>query len=538
MDVAALLPRFPGLRKTSVSLTGSVVSVDLVSTARRSACPKCGVRSRRVHSRYDRSLRDLPWAESLVILNLTVRRFRCDNASCLRSVFAERLEGVVRPHGRRTRRAEDVLAQLALEMSSEAGSRTAKHFGLSVSAPTLRRLLRRMPTAVHPPPRVIGVDDWAFRKGHSYGTMIVDLERHRVLDLLPDRTADSLATWLKERPSIEIISRDRASCYADGAAVGAPQARQVADRWHLLKNLGDAVQRLFERHPAALRLVATELAQEQAGTESLTMVPASGTPAEAPMAMSPRQAERLRQFETAKALHLSGQSRISIARHLNLSHVTVRRYIAAAELPQRGGATAPSSVTPFLPYIRERWAAGCQNGQQLWLELQGLGYSGSYSSVCRALKHFRGGDGRRLRYQPQALPRLKPLTPRKAAWLFTARADALSDLQREQRNAICRACPDADHMRPLVEQFTAMVRDQRADLLDAWLVAAVTGRPPEISRFAAGLKRDYEAVRAAVELPWSNGQLEGQVNRLKLIKRLMYGRARFDLLRLRVLAAG
>ena len=537
MDATFLLPRFPGLRKTSITVDGSVVSVDLVSTVLRAACPECGVKSRRVHSRYDRTLRDLPWADSLVVLNLKVRRFRCANVSCHRSVFTERLEGVVRSYGRRTGRADVSLAKLAMEMSSEAGSRTVEHFGLSASAPTLRRLLRRMPTESHPPPRVVGVDDWAMRKGHTYGTIIVDLERHRVLDLLPDRTADSLATWLMERPSIEIISRDRASCYAEGAVRGAPQARQVADRWHLLKNLGDAVQRLFERHPAALRLAATDLAKDPSGTEQQATSVDGGQSAAVPLVLSPRHAERLRQFESAKALHSSGQTLLSIAQQLNLSRVTVRRYMAAAELPQRGGTRSPSSVAPFLPFVREQWAAGCQNGQQIWLALHRRGYGGSYSSVCRALKHFRRGDRRRLRHERQAPPPITPLTPRKAAWLFVAKSNDLTDLQRDQRDAICRVCPDADRMRHLVEQFTAIVRERRPDLLDPWLDAARAGDVLEVKRFAIGLKKDYAAVRTAVELPWSNGQLEGQVNRLKLIKRVMYGRARFDLLRLRVLSA-
>jgi transposase len=455
-------------------------------------------------------------------------------------VFTERVDGVARPHGRRTDRADESLTKLAWAMSCEAGSHVADHFGIPVSAPTLRRLLRRKTPSLplgQPAPRVVGVDDWAMRKGRTYGTIIVDLERHRVLELLPDRSAESVAAWFRERPSIEIVSRDRASCYADGVTAGAPQAVQVADRWHLLHNLGDAVRRFFERHPATLRLVAAELAVQRAGADQPATTAAEDPNTAAAPVLSPRQAERRRQFEAAKALHASGQTLVSIGRQLHLSRQTVARYVVATELPRRGGTSVPSSVTPFLPVLRQRWADGCQNGQLLWDELREVGYGGSYSSVCRALKHFRRGDGRRLRHQRQAPPPVAPLTPRKATWLFVARADDLTDLQRDQRDAICRACPEAERMRLLVEQFTAIVRERCPELLDPWLEAADESNVLELKRFASGLKQDYAAVRAGIELPWSNGQLEGQVNRLKLIKRVMYGRAGFDLLRLRVLAA-
>jgi transposase len=410
----------------------------------------------------------------------------------------------------------------------------------------LLRLVRGVPDAAPPDPQVIGVDDWALRKGHDYGTLIIDLERHQPIDMLPDRTAETFAAWLKQYPTIRIVSRDRASSYADGAAEGAPDALQVADRWHLLRKLGEALQRVLAHHPAALRSAAE--AGEDAQAEP---VPASATggaeqspatpPATPDVAPQPEPARtsREQQFRAVLELHAQGWRYRQIAAELHLDRRTVRRYILGGEVPKRGapGIQRTSSIQPYRAYVERRWQAGCQHGMELWRELQAQGYRGSYASMCRALKWLRQGDGRRTHPATPATPKPRALSPRQAMWVLIRPAEQLSDDEQAARTALCVASEAIATASTLAQSFQQMVTTRDAAALDDWLAAAKVCEVAELRQFAASLQRDYVAVKAGLSEVWSNGQLEGQVNRLKLLKRQMYGRANFDLLRKRVLHA-
>lgn len=186
-------------------------------------------------------------------LELTVRTFRCDTSTCPRRIFTERLPEVVAPYARRTLRLAEVLRLLALALGGAAGSRPVAPLQLATSPATLLRLIRCTPLRTQPAPQVLGVDDWSQRRRKTCGTILVDLERRAVVDLLPDRTAETLAAWLRERPGIDIISRDRFGAHAEAARTEAPQARQVADRWHLLRNLAETLEAVLLHRRAALR---------------------------------------------------------------------------------------------------------------------------------------------------------------------------------------------------------------------------------------------------------------------------------------------
>ncbi|HEV2121759.1 MAG TPA: ISL3 family transposase [Chloroflexota bacterium] len=541
MFITLFLPDVPGLCLEAVEADEQGIRLTTSVTQSVAPCPVCAEPATRIHSRYQRTVTDLPWADRIVRVLVQVRRFFCDNPTCHRAIFAERLGSAITTYARRTTRLTGHLQRLAFALSGEAGAPLVTAFGMPASASTLRRLQRRAALPTPPSPKIIGVDDFAFRKGQRYGTLIVDLEQHRPVDVLPDREAETLAAWLRDHPQIEVISRDRASAYADGATQGAPQALQVADRFHLIQNAGDALQRVLQHHPAALRTAAYVQADVPPPAPPPPAQPEPAAADHAPPLSPPsmEMGEREQRFQTVLTLHAQGWSVRRIAAEVQLNWRTVKRYILARELPKRGGPTIQmtSSVTPYLGYVAQRWREGCHNGMQLLEEIRAKGYQGSYSSMCRALKRYRQGDGRRT-VPTLTIPRPpRALSPRQAMWLLVRPAEELTEAERAARQMLCTANEAIATAAMLAQTFGQIVRERAVAALDPWLEAAATSGVAEFKRLAASLRRDYGAVQAALTLVWSNGQLEGQINRLKGIKKAMYGRGKFDLLRRRVLYA-
>jgi transposase len=539
MLIDLLLPDVPGLTLDGFSTDDGVITLNMTSTCPTASCPLCGSASGREHSRYQRVPSDLPWSWLRIRLALQVRRFFCDNPACPRVIFVERLGSAIRAYARRTSRLNAQLCVLAQALGGQAGAAVVHKIGMPVSASTLLRLLKRMPEPERVTPRVLGVDDFALRKGQTYGTILVDLERHEPIDLLPDRTAATLATWLREHPGVAIISRDRASAYAEGATEGAPTAAQVADRFHLLTNLREALQKLLERQAQELRAAAAQVSAQPAPALPPQPTPAAEPPVALPPEPQPAAADqplshRQALFAEVKALAAQGLSRRQIAARLHLHRNTVRRYIYAQELPMHRPPKVHSEVQQHRAHLLQRWAAGCHNVMELWRELQGRGYAGSYSSVWRALAAQIRAEAASPGAEPPAST-AQVLSPRQAAWLLVLDPEKLQPEEQAYRSALQAVSPLVDAAQGLAQRFVQMIRDRDAQALDGWLADATASPVTELQRLAASLRRDHAAVSAALKLPWSNGQTEGQVNRLKLIKRQMFGRAKLGLLRLRVL---
>ena len=387
--VTTLLPSAAGLRVEQVSTQNQSMDLTLATTAPTACCPACTAVSSRVHSRYTRRFADLPWGGTAVRILLHVRKFFCTAKDCPRRIFAEHLPTMVAPYARRTNRLGDVVRLLAFALGGQAGSRVSHRLLMTISPSTLLRLIRRTPDAPTVSPRVLGVDDFAFQKGRTYGTLLVDLERHRPIDLLPNRTATTLASWLQAHPEVEIMSRDRSTEYARGATEGAPHAIQVADRFHLLVNLREALERLLDRNRVHLRGFVLPPTSDGAVPAAAHRKPGRRSPVEE----AARQAHitvRQERHSHIQILHKQGLDIQKIARQLHLSRGTVYRYLRLDEhaASQRSNPIR-SKLDQYLPYLSRRWQDGCHNGLQLWREIASKGYEGTHIMVTRWARQQR-----------------------------------------------------------------------------------------------------------------------------------------------------
>ncbi len=532
------LPDAHSLSFEEIEITANVVLIKVVSARKEAVCPYCQKTASRMHSRYSRTLDGLPCGERRVKIQWNTKRFFCDNYACPHFTFCEQLPEVAEFYGRKTKRLQEKQVQIGFEVGGEAGKRLANLLNISVSSDQILRFVRSKTESDCPAPRVLGVDDWAIRKGHTYGTILVDLEQKRVIDLLPDRKPETLAAWLLDHPGIEIISRDRGKEYIEGIALANQEFVEVADRFHLLKNMVEMLQRLFERCPDELALAAKQNSVEQTVTPPL----ASPTDPEqleqekyrSDPAQEDKKTYRQVRFEEVKSLAKQGLSQRAIAEKTGLDRRTVRKYLHLDKPPKKHQPIGSGSkATPFIDFIRQRWDQNNPSVKQLYEELLAQGFTGSYASLNRAIHSQLGVQN----LKTSRTPSPKPLkySPRETAWaIFQSEAD-LKTSQQMLCQTLCALSPLAENARKLAHMFREMVKNKQHAYLDGWLAQAESSKIIEFVRFAAGLRSDYKAIKAALTYSWSNGQVEGQVNRLKLIKRQMYGRAGFMLLRRRVL---
>ena len=537
-----LLPK--SLKFNEAKVEGEKITVKVTTTQAEAACPECGQMSQRVHSGYDRTVADLAWADFRVYVELYVRRLFCDNPGCQRKTFAERVPDFVASFARRSLRLATKQGQTALELGGQAGARLLEKLSMPTSGDTLLRLIKAMPEKETPSPRAVGIDDWAWCKGQSYGTIVVDLERHCPIDLLPDRSADSVADWLQQHPDVEIITRDRANEYIEGATRGAPQAQQVADRWHLVQNLQESLKQVLEQQPACLYAAANNSTAPAVEAQTPPQPELAESPEVSPPVLTATEQKqqatrqrRLARYQAVIELHQQGVGLRAIARQLDLGRRTVSRYIEAGEFPEMAQRPPKATLlTPYLPYLEQRWAEGERNGSKLYREIAAQNYPGCRSLVGQWVSAQRQAE------QPSSSPTKTSLTKSQrpwsasyAVWLLIKEPQQLSAEEEAALTRMLQSSPDVARAYNFGQAFLRMMRDHLWKGFTPWLEAVTQCGLKPLQALATSLSRDKAAVLAALSSPWSNGQVEGQINRLKLIKRQMYGRAGFDLLRRRVL---
>lgn len=549
--LARFLPDATTLRLDAchVDTAAAQITLRVRSTQARGSCPLCNTPAQRIHSHYERTLADLPWAHYRVRLQLRVRKWFCSNLHCARRIFTERLPTVAAPWARRTLRLAQRLVVLGLALGGQAGVRLGHQWDLVVSRNTLLRLLRSQPAPSGPTPTVLGVDDFALRKRQAYGTVLIDLERRQPVALLPERTADAVAQWLQAHPGVRVIARDRWQAYIEGARQGAPTATQVADRFHLVQNLREALEQVFLTQRHSLDAVNATLRQQPVLLPDGALavpVPPHDLPLPAQQHAAECQARRQALHQQVWALHHEGWTVRAIAQHLGLDRRTVQqdlRSVTCGGRPRRSDL-GTSVLTPYKPYLLERWNAGCYTATQLFRELQARGYTGSYDRVAayaRRLRQAQGlAPGQRCPRQP--LPRVaeplgQPLTPRRASWVVLRHPAKRSAAETQQLTQLCAQSPEVAEAIALTQDLLSLVRQRQPEQLDSWLQRATTSTLDAMQRFATGLLEDYAAVKAGVTLPWNSGPVEGHINRLKMLKRQMFGRARLDLLSRRFVLA-
>ena len=524
-----LLPHLAGAAVDGAGIGGDLVTIDVHAAAGGAACRQCGAWCTKVRGRYVRRLHDAGAGGRRVVIRLRVRLLACPNAGCPRGSFAEQPAGLAVAYARKTPLLAGQLAAVAAALAGRAGSRLARVLAVEVSRHTLVRALAALPEPAAGLVRVLGIDDFSLRRGQAYATLLVDMETGRPVDVLPDREQATVEEWLRAHPGTEVVCRDRAGAYAAAVRAAAPDAVQVADRWHVWHNLCQYAGKAVARHRECISAAGCACqgrpgdqhgeGRQQQQQEQEEQGRAGGVPAGLEAVVRGRHA-------AVHELRAAGKTLEEAAAALGLSRQLAGRFWRAAAPGELLKAAGASGLDPFKPYLRRRWQEGTTNTAALHREIAALGYPGSELTTYRWLALLK-----------LAAPPKPPAPPTKqqvTQWLLTDPARLGGD-EQAQLSAVLGRCPELHALAGHVTEFAKMLTGRLGDRLDSWLAAA--GDFPALAPFANGIRHDYQAVRNALTLEWSSGRVEGLNTRTKQLERQMYGRASFPLLRKRILTS-
>lgn len=535
----------PNFAISKIECHDSAVTINAFVKSRRSRCPTCGRYSNSVHDYYYRYITDIQVFQNSTLIILKTRKFKCRNSKCSRRVFTEQTTAVER-YSRRTTRAGEILNTFSIELTGKLGSQLSKQLFVGVSISTITRIAHSQQLPTIKQPRVLGVDDWAFRKGVRFGTILIDMETSRPIDLLQTRESSDLKAWLAKYPGAEIVTRDRSGSYASAINEMCPEALQVADRFHLLVNLSDALDKYFKSISREIRRVLKDKSEEILAMSPAIDPPHAVTvkeslmPQKMPVSLEIMADQRLDTFHQVKGLRKQGTPLKRIAKILGISRNTVKSYCLQETLVPR---SHPKSINIelFTGYLLNRLAMNGFKKIDIFNEIVELGYNGgctqAYSYMRKIYAEYGMTTPDNAASQQKMIPYIKPMSSQKLARFIGAN---LSDIENPQeRNCMITLignCQELRIVRKLAQLFRIIIK-RGCGNIKKWIdfVLRSRYRLSGIKMFANGLLRDLQAVENGITMTWSNGTVEGHVNRIKSIKRGMYGRAGFELLRRKVI---
>ncbi|MGI8495567.1 MAG: ISL3 family transposase [Pyrinomonadaceae bacterium] len=551
MDFSICLPSPSIFRLDDLSVQEKTVVFRVSSTQLQAVCPRCGQVSRKIHSRYQRILADLPMSGLAVRLICRVRKFFCADQDCSQRIFVERLTEMAEVSARQTNRLSRIICCLAFYVGGRTGAKVTERLAIGVSRQTLIRRILKTPPPIKYLPKVIGIDDFAFRRGQVYGTLLIDLERRKAIDLIPSREAEDVARWLRQYPQVEVVSRDRSPIYATAINLALPNADQVADRFHIVKNIYGVLEKILHRERKTIAQVSEEVRRQANRIRRENQSPIENERFKQPkkvrsetetaaekIKQSAARTRRIEKYEAVKRLRGQGVSISEISRRLRMHRETVRHFLRCDTYPEVKPAFRKiSPLVNYQDYLRQRWNEGNGNARELYREITKRGYVGSYHTLVRFLRVWRSDlpEEHRLRIRLQTF---RIPTAREIKWWLLGKKPNLDEEKSRFLQLLHQRQPEIGEAVRLIEEFRKILKEGSENDYENWRVKVKqTAGNQELKNFAFRLGKDDQAIRGAITSDWSNGQTEGQVNCLKLIKRQMYGRASFEVLKARVLFA-
>ena len=531
------LINMPMLNLNRIEYTDSTIWINASVKTKRSRCPNCETFSMKIHDHYIRAISDLPVFQYRTMILLKTRKFKCVNTRCKRKVFSEQIPVILR-YSRRTNRVLRILEAFAIELTGKLGSIMSKQLLISVSCSSITRIAHSQPLPKIKQPRVLGVDDWAYRKGVSYGTILIDMETSRPIDMLPSRKGRDLKKWLMKYKDVEIVTRDRSSSYSSAIDEACPDAVQVADRFHLLTNLSNALDTYFKSISGTIsRLVKAKTSELLKLPEAEPKINFVAKEQVNGIRIDPR----LDRFNKVKELQTKGIAILQISRDLGMSRNTVRSYFSQESLSPRS-STKSTNIELFTSYIVTRLNTTGYKIKDIIEEIRKVGFNGSNTQAYHNINVIRNNfnistPGFAQVQQPAKIPYVKTLSSRKLAkFIGSCLTDIADPNERYYLQTLLDNLAELRIVRKLVQIFKTMMVRGRGNI-KRWIdfVKRSKHKLAGLKTFARGLLRDIDAVENGIKMSWSNGAVEGHVNRIKSIKRQMYGRAGFDLLRLKVI---
>jgi transposase len=495
------------LLNCEIDLTAKQLTLWVSSTKTSAQCPLCKSTNYRVHSRYERTLTDLPCVHFSLAIILEVCKFFCQNANCKRRIFTERVPEIAAPWARKTVRLVQQLQAIGLALGGAAGARLCNQLGYRCCGSTLLNQLRKLLLPEFEVPRILGVDDFALRRGHQYGTILVDLEERRPIALLADRKAETLTEWLHEHPGVEVLSRDRSKAYRNGMNQGAPEAIQVADRFHLVKNLSEAIETLLSHYQRELKITEQRQLQLPPSTDTVVVKPKTTATLQAQQRSLAKHQQRIEQQQEIKQLHARQCLHQDIAAYVGVSLRTVQRFLKLpdfSETPPKRGTLGKSLLDEYKQPFLVWWNSGITKPNELMRLLKQNGYTGSKRTLTRYISRLREAQGlpparvKTLHKLPQVIdPQSPPLTARRAAFLIVQNPNNRDPEDAELLERLVAQHPDLGTAVNLADEFLHLLRQQKAEAFDDWLSKALASTLKPLRKFAAGLTSDIMLSKTA-----------------------------------------